>query len=129
MSYLPKEGKILALDFGTRKTGVAITDALQRVAFLRQEIRHSNLDELKTELTKLIADEGIVGIVIGLPLKLDGEETEQTRITKDGVTALKLNLPILFVDERLTSTFAKENPLEDSRSAQILLERYLDRQK
>lgn len=123
---LPKKGKLLALDLGTRHTGVAITDELQRVAFLRPEINHKDLQELKITLDELIKDEVVTGIIVGSPVKLDGKETTQTQITKDNISALKLDLPILFVDERLTTAFASQTQQKDSRSAQIMLERYLE---
>lgn len=129
MLNLPKKGKILALDLGTRKTGVSITDNMQRVAFLREEIRHNNFKELQKALIELIEKEKIAGLLIGLPTKLDRKETKQTEITKETVEKLDISLPIQFADERLTSKFAKLNPLEDSRSAQIMLERYLDQKK
>jgi len=136
---LPTQGKILALDLGSVRTGVAITDALQRVAFARAEIIHSSAEELKTKLSKLIEEEKIVGVLIGLPTKLSGEETEQTEKTRQLTAALDLKIPMIFVDERLTSEFAGsalQNPLGlstrqslkgpvDSRSAQIILEENL----
>jgi putative Holliday junction resolvase len=136
---LPTQGKILALDLGSVRTGVAVTDALQRVAFARAEITHSSAEELKTKLSKLIEEEGIVGVLIGLPTKLSGEETEQTQKTRALAISLDLKIPMIFVDERLTSEFAAshlQNPSGlstkqaphgpvDSRSAQIMLEEWM----
>lgn len=131
---LPKEGKILALDAGTRRTGVALSDSKQRVAFTRSEIEHQSTHEAVQEIKKLCELEGIVGILIGLPVKLDGSETEQTKHVKTFIQKLKgLELPIVEVDERLSTEFAKDlhgfdskETHVDSRSAQILLERYID---
>lgn len=131
---LPKEGKILALDAGTRRTGVALCDVKQRVAFSRPEIEHQSAKEAVQEIKKLCEVEGIVGILIGMPVKLDGSETEQTQHVKNFIKNLAvLELPILEADERLSTQFAKDlHGFEskelhvDSRSAQILLETYID---
>lgn len=130
---LPKKGKILALDAGTRRTGVALCDAKQRVAFARQEIEHQNLEEALKQIQNLCEEEEIVGILIGLPVKLDGSETEQTALVRKFIQKLELiQRPIQTMDERLSTEFAKDlHGFEakeihvDSRSAQILLETYL----
>ena len=133
MSLLLPPGKILALDIGTRRTGVAITDEKQRVAFARPEIEHQNQAEALDQIKVLVDAENIKGIVAGMPLKLDGSSTLQTGKTKEILEKMRpWNLPILEMDERLTTEFAKnldghetKDKFVDSRSAQILLEHYL----
>lgn len=133
MSLLLPPGKILALDIGTRRTGVAITDEKQRVAFARPEIEHQNQAEALDQIKVLVDAENIKGIVAGMPLKLDGSSTLQTGKTKEILEKMRpWNLPILEMDERLTTEFAKnldghetKDKFVDSRSAQILLENYL----
>lgn len=132
---LPFPGKILALDLGTRRTGLALSDAQQRVAFARPEIEHTGNASLLKALEHFCTEEQVVGLLLGRPTKLSGEETEQTRIVEKTAEALQsLGLPWEFMDERLTTEFAKnlhgfetQETHVDSRSAQILLENYLDR--
>lgn len=126
-------GKLLALDIGTRRTGVAVTDEKQRVAFSRPELEHQNQSEALEKIKATIQTENIKGIVAGMPLKLDGTSTLQTEKTKKFLSEIsKWGIPILEMDERLTTEFAKNldghetgDKFVDSRSAQILLENYL----
>lgn len=130
---LPKPGKILSLDLGTRRTGVAVSDPAQKVAFARPEIEHRSDKELLTALQKLITTENPVGLLLGRPTKLSGEETEQTATVDETARILAaLELPIEFIDERLSSQFAQDlhgfetdEKFHDSRAAQIFLETYL----
>ncbi len=130
---LPSTGKLLALDLGTRRTGVAITDAQQRVAFARPELEHKNDRELVKQLKNFLSTELVTGLLLGRPTKLSGEATEQTTIVEATAEALKeLGIPFEFMDERLSTQFAKDlhgfetkEKHVDSRSAQILLETYL----
>lgn len=129
---LPKKGKILALDIGTRRTGVAISDSEQRVAFARPEIEHTSQKEGIEKILKLIEQEDIIGCIAGLPTKLDGSHTQQTNKVEDFITKLEEIRPVLRVDERLSTEFAKnlhgfvtKDTRWDSRAAQILLETYI----
>lgn len=125
----------MALDLGTRRTGVAISDAGQRVAFARPELEHHSDKDLKEQLEALIHLEGGVGgILVGLPTKLSGEASLQTEKVRVSLAVLAaLGLPIEEMDERWTSRFAEDlqgfrtdELHHDSRAAQILLENHLD---
>lgn len=127
---LPNKGKLLALDIGQRKTGVALTDAEQRVAFPREEFLHKNNEELSAQVTQFIEEESIVGLIMGLPLGMDGEDSEQTQSVRELHEAWQeaLPIPITLIDERWTSFQARRHHkkgLIDSEAAQILLETYL----
>lgn len=127
---LPNKGKILALDIGTRRTGVAISDSKQRVAFVREEIEHESTETLLKDLVKLLTAEKIVGILIGLPVSMSGEETKQTQIVKAVIERIQseTEIPIQTIDERLSSKEAKETSGRrqiDSEAALILLQTHL----
>jgi putative Holliday junction resolvase len=130
---LPNKGPLLSLDLGSHKTGVALTDAKQTVVFMRDEIRHGNDRELlMSALKQLHSEVMFVGLVIGLPRSLSGEETEQTLKTRHLAEkiAQTLDLPLKFVDERWTSLEAARRKSDkeisiDSHSAQIILESHL----
>jgi putative Holliday junction resolvase len=127
---LPNKGKILALDLGTRRTGVAVSDEAQTIAFPRDEIEHSSLEELLASLAAIISADEIVGILMGLPISMTGERTKQTEITQkmaDSIVA-EFQLPTQLIDERLTSQDARKHIARgavDSVAAQFMLELHI----
>jgi len=130
----PRFGRIIGLDWGARRCGVAVSDLERNFVFVRPQINVKAADELIDSLLRIFDEEGVVGVVIGLPLRSDGTDSETTRAVRDFAKALadKTDLPILFVEENLTSFSAQQeiggkdikkikNEL-DSLSAQIILE-------
>lgn len=126
---------ILALDYGTRYIGLAITDPAGRLA-----LRHSVIDQKKEEaitaLKKILEKERVGTILVGVPISLSGKESQQTHITRDFIAKLKnelSNIEIKEVDETLTSWSADEQirseggKKEDAHmeAARIILETYL----
>ena len=133
MSQLPNKGKLLSLDLGTQRTGVAVSDVDQSIAFPREEILHKSTEELIQQLTKLLIEEQITGLLIGLPINMKGEVTRQTEITMEMIEQIKaaFKLPIQLADERMTSQEAHKNTgqnIVDSEVARILLENHLGSQ-
>lgn len=125
-------GKILALDIGTRRTGVALTDPQQKVAFARPELEYKSETEGLEKILTFIKTENISACIAGLPVKLDGSRTEQTEKVERWLKKIEEVCPLLRVDERLSTEFAKnlhgfetKDTRWDSRAAQILLETYL----
>ena len=132
--------KIMALDVGTKRIGIALSDYLLVLANGHSYINRT--PEAKAlETINQIAKENRVGkIVVGLPLNMDNSEGSQAKDCKDFASKLK-NYEIIFEDERLTSDTAEENlrnkkvdyrkdkGLIDIESACIILEQYLERSK
>ena len=73
----PNSGRIIGIDWGARRTGVAISDENRGFVFVREPIVSENADDLINKLVGVIVAERVSGIVIGLPLYMDG-----TRICK-----------------------------------------------
>lgn len=124
---LPSKGKILSLDLGTKRTGVSVSDKDQKVAFLRDEIEHDSDSDLVAQLKSILAGEEIVGILVGVPLYLSGENSPQTeKVLKQIEKLAGFSLPIQKIDERFSTmeAFAPKMKVVDSRSAQIILENY-----
>lgn len=121
-------GKILALDYGKKRIGVAITDPDQTVAFPRETWKgKTNIQVLET-LKNLIKEEKVCEIVVGFPLALSGEKTAQTRETEVFIETLShLGIPIHTMDERWTTIQADLTGGDDAVAAQILLKTYLDK--
>ncbi len=101
---------ILALDYGTRYIGIAITDPDENLA-----LRHSVIDQKQHDvlslLKKIIDQEKVGTILIGVPISLSGNPSQQTHLTRDFITKLQAGFPTLTikeVDETLTSWSADE---------------------
>lgn len=132
-------GKILALDFGLKRTGIAVSDASQTFAFGLTTIDSRTLEDF---LRKMIAKEQIDLLVIGEPKRLSGEDshiTENVRLLKTRLTELFPQQEIVLHDERFTSSMAsraiaesglgkkarQNKALIDEVSAAILLQSFL----
>jgi putative Holliday junction resolvase len=117
--------KILALDYGSARTGVAVSDPTGTVARPIGVVEHADSDEGLEQLAGLIRDEGADQVVVGLPLTLKGEHGEQARATARFVEALRerIDVPVETYDERFTSVLAEN---DDSRAAAHLLSSFLE---
>lgn len=130
----PRDGRILGLDWGLRRCGVAVSDLNRDFVFARPQINVKNQDELVASVLALVKSEGMVGIILGLPLHADGTDSDTTKMVREFGNSLsdKTDLPILFIEENLTSTAAQEEIGRksiskikqelDSVSAKIILE-------
>lgn len=138
-----EEGRILAIDYGEVRMGLAISDPLRIFAFPLTVIDlKKNVDFIKT-IQDIIKEKKVKRIIIGYPLKMDGSEGIQTEKVKGFVEELKrkINIDIEMVDERLTTTVAqraltdigigqkKQRGIIDKIAAAKLLETYLELNK
>ncbi len=132
--------RVLALDVGNKRIGVAYSDPLGISANPLPFIQ--NDEKVFEKIKKIINEYNIGKIVVGLPLTLKGEEGEQAKITKEFVEELKkhISLPVEFVDERFTTSLAERHLKEttkkskrkqklDSLSAVYILKTYLESQQ
>ncbi|MES2753029.1 MAG: Holliday junction resolvase RuvX [Pseudomonadota bacterium] len=112
-AVLPHGGRLLGLDVGTRTIGTALCDADWTFASPATLIRRGKFAADKTLLATMIAQQHVRGLVIGLPLNLDGSESPRSQSTRAFARNLAdLALPILLWDERW-STVAAERALID----------------
>ncbi|WP_028949915.1 Holliday junction resolvase RuvX [Sulfurihydrogenibium subterraneum] len=130
--------RILALDIGTKRIGVAVSDPLGITAKPLDYIK--NDENVFQNIKSLIESQNISTVVIGLPITLKGLQGQQVEYTKDFAEKLKQYIPninIVFIDERFTTSLAekhlsqtkkKKNMKEyiDSLSAVFILQTYLD---
>src|SRR3546814_5539459 len=101
---LPAGGRLSGLDVGTRTIGTALCDAGWSFASPAELIRRTKFQKDKIALAALIAAQQVRGIVIGLPLNLDGSESPRSQSTRAFARNLAdLDLPILLWDERWRS--------------------------
>lgn len=127
----PTTGRILGIDWGARRLGLAVSDPSQEFVFVRPQLEYKN-EPILEKIVKIAITEQSVGIVIGLPIRSDGTESETTKMVREFANELskKTNLPIVFTDESLTSFEAGENlsgirnkkNVLDSESAKVILE-------
>ena len=134
-------GKIIALDFGQVRTGIAVTDDLQLIA---SGLTTVETKELLTFLQEYIDKEEIDCIVIGEPKQMDGSMSEAERYIQSFIEKIKNSFPTIPIqrqDERFTSKMAihsmvtggmkkkkrKDKSMVDKISATLILQAYLDR--
>jgi putative holliday junction resolvase len=122
--------KVLALDFGRARTGVAVSDPTGTVARPVGVVERAATEDGLARLAALIADERAERVVVGLPLTLRGEHGEQARETEAFVESLAAvtDVPVVTFDERFTTALAAQAPSatpEDARAAAHLLTSYL----
>jgi putative Holliday junction resolvase len=122
--------KVVALDFGRARTGVAVSDPTGTVARPVGVVERAATEDGLARLAALIAAEGAERIVVGLPLTLRGERGEQARETESFADALRavVDVPVVTFDERFTTDVAEQTPSrtsEDARAAAHLLTSYL----
>jgi putative holliday junction resolvase len=120
--------KILALDFGSARTGVAVSDPTGTVARPVTTVERVGSDAGFAKLLAVIAAEQPAEIVVGMPLTLRGEHGDQARETAAFVERLRVavELPVATYDERFTSVLAGG---DDARAAAHLLSGYLEWQQ
>ena len=117
--------KVLALDFGSARTGVAVSDPSGTVARPVTTVQRAGTDAGFAKLLSVIAAETPELVVVGMPLTLRGEHGEQARATDAFVERLRasLDVPVETYDERFTSVLAGG---DDARAAAHLLSSFLE---
>jgi putative Holliday junction resolvase len=124
--------KVLALDYGSARTGVAVSDPTGTLARPIGVIERAGTEAGLERLLELIASEGAERVVVGMPLTLRGEVGEQARETERFVDRLRqaVDVPVEGFDERFTTDLAEQDPGNrnlppDARAAAHLLTSYL----
>ena len=115
---LPRVGAIAGLDLGTKTIGVAVSDGLRQVASPLTVIRRQKFTLDAAEILRIAADRGLVGVVLGLPLNMDGSEGPRVQSTRAFARNLErlTPLPLSFWDERLSTVAAARALLEADAS-------------
>lgn len=133
-------GRLIAVDFGRKRCGIAATDTLRLVANPLTTVRACDLVDF---IAKYVATEEVDQIVVGLPKQLNGQPSESQRWLMPAVKQLRRavpDIPVVFYDERFTSVLAhramidggvkkmdrRDKALVDQVSASIILNDYLE---
>jgi putative Holliday junction resolvase len=131
--------RVLAVDYGERRTGIAVSDELGITAQGLDTIEVRDESELPERVALVALGKGVTHIVVGLPLNMDGSESAKSRKVRlfGALLAEKTSLPVEFLDERMTSLQAERVMREmnirryrnktavDRISATLILQDYL----
>ena len=111
---LAADARLMGLDLGTKTVGIAVSDVGRSIATARTTLQRTRLARDIEALRALIAAEGIGGIVVGLPVNMDGSEGPRAQSARDTAARLAeaLALPIAFWDERWSTVAAERSLLE-----------------
>ena len=140
MYFCRRMSRILAIDYGRKRTGIAVTDPMQIIA---NGLTTVPTHELMDFVLKYVAQEKVERIVVGHPKQMNNEDSENMKYIKPFVAQLKKKLPdmlVELVDERFTSVLAhqamldgglkkkarQDKALVDEISATIILQSYLE---
>ncbi|MBK8046644.1 MAG: Holliday junction resolvase RuvX [Anaerolineales bacterium] len=137
-------GKLLALDVGMVRIGIAVCDGLQLTVRPLSILQRRSRNEDFATLAQIVTEQEIKAVICGLPLNMDGSEGQQAQTIRKWAFRLAQALrallgtpvPVIFWDERLTTYFARElmagreRPKEDDDlAAAVILQSYLDAQQ
>jgi putative Holliday junction resolvase len=122
--------KVMALDYGSARTGVAVSDPTGVIARPLCVVERVRSDAGLAELVRLVRDEDPEQVIVGHPLTLRGDRGDQARETEAFADKLRelLDVPVLLWDERFTTDLAQQTPSDsslDARAAAHLLSGYL----
>jgi len=122
--------RVLALDYGAARTGVAVSDPTGTLARPLTVVRRAGSEAGLRELAGIVTRERAELVIVGLPVSLDAQEHGQAREVRSFVARLlrELDVPVVTYDERFTTRVAAERGGAagiDARAAAVLLEDYL----
>lgn len=134
-------GRVLGIDYGDSRIGLAMSDPLKIIASPFKTIRNEGNEKCLQVFQSLIKEKDVEAIVVGLPIGLKGQETVQTKKVREFANLLyALKLSIHLEDERLSSVSAEKSMIQqniktghnkgliDQRAAAIILQQFLDKQ-
>ncbi|MBQ4141489.1 MAG: Holliday junction resolvase RuvX [Clostridia bacterium] len=137
------KGRLIGVDFGEARTGLAVSDASRFLASGIGNVRVGGIDKTAAEIARIIKEKGVVAAVVGLPRNMDGSEGARADRCRDFARRLSAaaGIPVAMTDERLTTVAAsrylnatdtrggRRKNVIDSLSAEIILQNTIDRLK
>lgn len=123
--------RVMGIDYGTARTGVALSDPTRTLAQPLTVLASKDRDWVLAQLKKLAVEHGVTQLVVGLPLNMDGTEGPAARLCREiaGILERKTGLPVDLVDERLSTVEAARLTSDKSRldavSAALLVQDWL----
>lgn len=137
---MPEQGRLLGVDFGTVRIGLALCDESQRWVTPLDTYNRRNLRLDAAHFASLVTNEGVAGIVVGLPIHCDGKESQKSKEVRQFCIWLSdaTSVPVTQFDERFTTAEARrlldERPMSakkkkkklDGVAAHLILSHFLD---
>ena len=127
VDHLPVQARLLGIDPGKKRIGLALSDVSRVVASPFQTIQRNKLGEMAKLISALATEHGVGGLVVGIPISLDGSFGPAAQASRDWAKALskETGIPTCLWDERLTSSavnrmLIKEANMSRQRRAQIV---------
>jgi putative Holliday junction resolvase len=143
---LQTKGKLLGVDFGDKRTGLAISNDMRTLASGITQISVGGMQKTAAAVAQVAKDRAVVGVVVGLPVNMDGSHGPRAQhaekfagLLRDALTALAVEIPVVMQDERMTTMAAsrylnetdtkgaKRKGVIDTLSAEIILQNALDK--
>ena len=143
VSAIPSQGRIIAIDPGTKYVGVAVCDETQSIARPLKTLSRTSWKKLLLDIKQIVSDFDAVAVVVGLPLGFEGDRIEMTEEAEliARKLALSLGIPVALQDERVTTFEARKRLWNrgvkpektksevDSEAASIILSDFLSRRQ
>tara|TARA_S200000501_G_C20537947_1_gene618737 strand:- start:233 stop:688 length:456 start_codon:yes stop_codon:yes gene_type:complete len=137
---IDNNSRLLGLDMGLKRIGVSICDDKRKIATPYKTIEFSNIENLSSELSNIIKENNISGIVVGNPLNMDGSFGRSAQSIRDKAKIIgeKLSIPICLWDERLSTSgaynlssdldikFSQKKKKIDEKAATFILQGAID---
>jgi putative Holliday junction resolvase len=146
IKQLQTKGKLLGVDFGDKRTGLAISNDGRTIASGIEQISVGGMQKTAEAVAAISKERGVVGIVVGLPVNMDGSHGPRAAhaekfagLLREALTALAVEIPVVMQDERMTTMAAsrylnetdtrgsKRKGVIDTLSAEIILQNALDK--
>ena len=143
---LATRGKLLGVDFGDKRTGLAISNDMRTLASGITQISVGGMQKTAASVAQVAKDRAVVGVVVGLPVNMDGSHGPRAQhaekfagLLREALTALSVEIPVVMQDERMTTMAAsrylnetdtrgsKRKGVIDTLSAEIILQNALDK--
>ena len=143
---LHTKGKLLGVDFGDKRTGLAISNDMRTLASGITQISVGGMQKTAAAVAEVARDRAVVGIVVGLPVNMDGSHGPRAQhaekfagLLREALASLGVDIPVVMQDERMTTMAAsrylnetdtkgaKRKGVIDTLSAEIILQNALDK--
>ena len=133
------KGRIMGVDFGESRTGLAVSDPARFLASGLGNVQGGGLERTAERILAVAAEQGAVALVLGLPVNMNGTEGPKAARIRELAAILERTLPVYLMDERMTTMAAarflnetntrgkKRRGVIDTLSAEIILQNALDR--
>ena len=143
---LQTKGKLLGVDFGDKRTGLAVSNDMRTLASGITQISVGGMQKTAAAVAQVAKERGVVGVVVGLPVHMDGSHGPRAQhaekfagLLREALAALSVEIPVVMQDERMTTMAAsrylnetdtkgaKRKGVIDTLSAEIILQNALDK--